>query len=163
MGSYSITTNSDYRVSTNKYKFFSGKFTNKTRDDLLHITSDTSYHMWVSNGDGTFKIAPPIETLPYSFSSNNYNLQVVDMDQDWYDDIVHFYNKSCFYILYSLENGLFDYKPYIYPDYDFSLNKYNILVLDLNNDKKPDFLHFIDTNYSVAFILKFNPQAKSLK
>ncbi|OMJ73281.1 hypothetical protein SteCoe_28063 [Stentor coeruleus] len=153
--------NSAYRVSTNNYKFFSGKFTNKTRNDLIHIINDTSYHMWLSNGDGTFNINEPIEFYSYNFSSNNYNLQVIDMDNDGYDDIVHFYNESCFYIFYSLKNGAFNCKPYNYPNYNFSKNNYNILVVDLNNDKRPDLLHFQDTNYSVAFISKYKPAATS--
>ena len=76
-------------ASLNNYRFFTGDFNGDGLTDLVHAQTPTQLQYWIAVGDGTFRLPAVYTNSSYNFSTNNYNLQVADVNGDGKSDLIH--------------------------------------------------------------------------
>ncbi|OMJ67839.1 hypothetical protein SteCoe_34900 [Stentor coeruleus] len=137
-GNYTFTIcpsfpNNGYDISANNYKFFYGDFDDDGKHDLLHFINDYSLVIWLSNGDGTFRISEPIRKPDYFFSDNNYMINTGKFTNDYKTDLVHFISSDWLVVWAAnfvpqadnftqsiLSNATIDFINYIHDGEDYS-------------------------------------------
>ncbi len=147
-GTYSIRPrfpDNDYDLSANNYNIQTGDFDGDGRTDLIHLVSPSEVRVFLSNGDGTFRIGPSWNP-GYDISYNNYKVFIIDADGDGRSDVLHFANDTFVRIWLSNGDGMFR-KLDRFPetdDYALSQNAYAFTTGDFNGDGKTDLIHFVD-------------------
>ncbi|MCP5516166.1 MAG: VCBS repeat-containing protein [Verrucomicrobiales bacterium] len=105
-GSSGGVLNADYdfkgkdpgRYDENAYKFSIADFNGDGRTDLIHFFSNTDAFLWISRGDGSFKVTRPFDNSsddPYGLmGEGGFRYQVGDFDGDGRSDLVHFVDRQ---------------------------------------------------------------------
>ena len=147
-GTFSIRPpfpNNSYNLAANNYNLQTGDFDGDGRTDILHLVSPSEVRVFLSNGDGTFRLGPAWNP-GCDISYNNYKVFIIDADGDGRSDVLHFANDTFVRVWLSKGDGTFKKLDRFPADdsYALSQNAYAFTTGDFNGDGLTDLLHFVD-------------------
>jgi hypothetical protein len=149
-----------YEVSANNFNYKSGDFDGDGKADLIHFVNNAYVHVWLSNGDGTFKVSALFPNTGYSVGANDYNYITGDFNGDGKTDLFHFVDNTYGNIWLSKGDGSFDLRGGIKPWEGYAIagadpaRPYNFKTGDFNGDGKDDLIHFVNNAYVHVWLSK---------
>jgi hypothetical protein len=149
-----------YDVGSNSFNYKSGDFDGDGKTDLIHFYGNSYAFVWLSNGDGTFKLPVAFPNTQYAVSANAYNYITGDFNGDGKTDLFHIVDNSYGNTWLSKGDGSFDIRGGITPWPGYALvgadatRPYNYKSGDFNGDGKDDLIHFVSNAYVHVWLSK---------
>jgi hypothetical protein len=146
-------------LTDSTYRFVYGDFNGDGKSDLVHLGSATAVKTWLSRGDGSFDVKDAALGQTFDAAVNDYKFHVGDFNGDGLTDMVQIASATQLRYWISEGDGTFSVTAATTvrehnstADYNFSLNNYNIQVVDFNGDGKSDLMHTAEPPYFRALI-----------
>jgi Salmonella virulence plasmid 65kDa B protein/FG-GAP-like repeat len=159
-GPAAVGTHPGYRVDSNNFNYKSGDFDGDGKTDLIHFYNNNYAYVWLSNGDGTFRLPAAFPNTGYSVGANDYNYITGDFNGDGKTDLFHFVDNTYGNMWLSKGNGSFEIRGDIKPWPGYAMagadpaRPYNYKSGDFNGDGKDDLIHFVNNNYAHVWLSK---------
>ena len=166
---YRLLNVPNYRVTENDDNYFPVDLNGDGRADLIHFNpaKDTStpdeYWLWISQGDGSFRIQRRTPPSGYSIGKNDSNFVTGDWNGDGRTDLINFVDEHHARVWMNMGNGEFSIKDVVtdasfYPSgYDFigkDRSHYAFKAMDWNADGRSDLLHIYDKSHAFVWTSK---------
>lgn len=156
MPSFSL---SNQGLTDANYRFVYGDFNGDGKSDLLHLGGASAVKTWLSKGDGSFDIKDSAPGQTFDAAANDYKFHAGDFNGDGLTDLVQITSATELRYWLAQGDGTFSItaastvkEHNSTADYNFSLNNYNIQIVDFNGDGKSDLMHIAESPYFRALI-----------
>ena len=150
-----------YAIGSNGYNYKTGDFNGDGKSDLIHFVNNNYVNVWISQGNGKFKVEKFRPWDGYAIGSNGYNYKTGDFNGDGKTDLIHFVNNNYVNVWISQGNEKFKVEKFEpWDGYAIGSNGYNYKTGDFNGDGKTDLIHFVNNNYVNVWISQGNEKFK---
>ncbi len=147
----------NYGVGANDYNYIPGDFDGDGKEDLIHLVNNSSAHVWLSNGDGTYRGQISLPANFYGVGANDYSYLPGDFYGDGMTDLVHFVNNDYTHVWLSNGDCTFQIMPgFNIPGYNMNGNDYNYQTGDFNGDGRTDLIHLAGNRTAVVWLSNGN-------
>lgn len=140
-----------YDLDQNDARYYAGDWDGDGRTDLIHITEKQAVKVWISVGDGTFRIVEEriASSEIYYATEQDDNYFPFDIDGDGRTDLVHFKEAHEYWVWFSQGGGHFKRQAFTVDagaNYNLRANDSDFRTGDFNGDGRTDFIHFADAH-----------------
>ncbi|MDQ5844103.1 MAG: VCBS repeat-containing protein, partial [Acidobacteriota bacterium] len=134
-------------------QFLAADFNGDRKTDLVHFVNNDYVHIWLSNGDGSFKVLDKYAPWPgYHFGSPK-SWHTGDFNGDGFTDLIHIVGGDYVHTWISKGDGTFSvgfFRPA--PGYHSGWGRW--LTGDLDADGKTDLVHLVPSDYVHPWLSK---------
>ena len=87
-----------YDLSENNYHFQLGDFNGDRKTDLIHFANENAVRVWISIGNGKFRVEDPFPQTGYRVDSNRYRFLTGNFGSDSKQDLLHLVSDSYLHV-----------------------------------------------------------------